>query len=114
MPITIRFKVARKWTPFYEYNDGGMSTSSYSFETNDCAVRALALACKMSYDEAHERLKKQGRKDRRGTRFLKTILRSKIPDYDIEVVDFKSTVFKFMQNKPIGSYIVVTRDHAFC
>jgi hypothetical protein len=103
----------RKWTTFYEYSDGGRTTSSFQNEDNDCAVVALAIALKIPYDDAHERLKKHGRIDGRGTRFFKYFLQ-KITDYDIEVVDFKSTVFRFMQNKPIGTYIIGTRDHAFC
>lgn len=104
----------KKWTPFFEYSDGGKSNSCYPKETNDCAVKAVALACKMSYNEAHSRLKAFGREDRKGTRFFKHFLQNHLSEYDIEVVDFKSTLFRFMQNKPIGTYIIGCRDHAFC
>lgn len=103
----------KKWTPFFEYNDGGRSLSSFKDEDNDCAVVALAIALKISYDDAHRRLEIHGRKNKRGTSFFKLFL-TKIKDYDIEVVDFRSTVFRFMQNKPIGTYIIGCRDHAFC
>lgn len=36
-------------------------------ETNDCAVRAVAIASGRSYGEAHAMLKALGRKDRQGT-----------------------------------------------
>ncbi len=103
----------KKWTPFYEYNDGGSSLSSFKDEANDCAVVAVAIALKISYDEAHRRLELHGRKNGRGTQFFKTFL-TNIKDYDIEVVDFRSTLFRFMQNKPIGTYIIGCRDHTFC
>lgn len=35
-------------------------------ETNDCAVRAIAVSCGVSYKEAHEALRTQGRKKRGG------------------------------------------------
>lgn len=38
-------------------------------ERNDCTVRSLASASGMHYDQAHELLKKYGRKDRHGARF---------------------------------------------
>jgi len=42
------------------------SGQSSSEETKDCAVRALANAGDMAYDEAHEYLAYRGRPDRRG------------------------------------------------
>lgn len=36
-------------------------------ENNDCAVRALAVACRLTYDEAHYRLQVAGRKIGRRT-----------------------------------------------
>lgn len=38
-------------------------------ETNDCAVKAVAIACDVSYAEAHEAMKALGRKNRNGTNF---------------------------------------------
>jgi len=106
--------MAKRWTPFFEKSDGGKYTSSHPTETNDCAVKALVNALKMPYDEAHSRLKAFGRKDRQGTRFFKFFLQTKLPEYDLEVIDFNMTIFRFMQNKPIGTYIIGCRDHTFC
>lgn len=36
-------------------------------EANDCAVKAIALTCGVTYKTAREVLKEQGRKDRKGT-----------------------------------------------
>lgn len=36
-------------------------------ERNDCAVKAVAVVCGVTYDEAHAMLKSKGRKDRQGT-----------------------------------------------
>jgi hypothetical protein len=44
-----------------------MSESRLFGETNDCAVKAVALACEVDYATAHAMLKKNGRKDRKGT-----------------------------------------------
>lgn len=44
-----------------------IATGAYKLgETKDCTVRALANASNMLYHEAHEILKKHGRKDRHG------------------------------------------------
>ena len=37
-------------------------------ETKDCAVKALAITCGVSYNAAHAALKQIGRKDRGSTR----------------------------------------------
>jgi hypothetical protein len=46
------------------YNDGGKIKCGYNYEQLDCTVRAVAIACKISYKEAHDKLKNWGRKDR--------------------------------------------------
>ena len=35
-------------------------------ESNDCTVKAVALVCGVTYQEAHAEMKRRGRKDRRG------------------------------------------------
>jgi hypothetical protein len=45
-----------------------LSVESRKFgETNDCAVKAVALVCNVPYATAHATLKALGRKDRKGT-----------------------------------------------
>lgn len=41
--------------------------SRHHNETNDCAVKAVAIACNVAYSTAHAALKKHGRRDRKGT-----------------------------------------------
>lgn len=38
-------------------------------EKDDCGVKAVAVACDISYEKAHAMLKEEGRKDRNGTAF---------------------------------------------
>ncbi len=51
--------------PFRE-TDAGRSRSRRPKQSNDCAVRALALARDLGYDEAYDLLAAQGRKSWRG------------------------------------------------
>lgn len=48
-------------------NDGGRAAAGYKGLTNDCVTRAIAIATKMSYQEAYELIraqqKREGRKD---------------------------------------------------
>ena len=41
-------------------------TSAAYRETNDCGVLSIAIACNVSYKDAHEALAKAGRKNRQG------------------------------------------------
>lgn len=59
-------------------------------ETNDCAVKAVAIVCGISYHEAHAELKKQGRKARCGTYRHQTRAA-------IEALGFKITEWTFME-----------------
>jgi hypothetical protein len=45
-----------------------LAAKSKSFkEENDCAVKAVAIVCNATYEEAHATLKRLGRRDGRGT-----------------------------------------------
>jgi len=44
-----------------------MAAGAAMGETNDCAVKAVSLACDVDYTVAHATLKRFGRKDRKGT-----------------------------------------------
>lgn len=63
-----RIKPIIKWgkmgmpTHTFQYHDGGKLRSKCPKQDNDCAVRALALAFSISYDEAHTFLMRHGRK----------------------------------------------------
>jgi hypothetical protein len=47
-------------------SDAGRSKSKRPKQKNDCVVRALALVADVSYDEAYDFVKRQGRKSHRG------------------------------------------------
>jgi hypothetical protein len=121
----------------------GFETSSLAkSETNDCVVLSIASAFSVSYEEAHEFVKKTfKRKFRKGTiRFAYTLNKyaetnselfgSKITPigvkkgqynyslvYDAKVgkktVKRRMTVGTFIKNNPSGSFIVLVRGHAF-
>lgn len=121
---------------------GWDSSSLAKSETNDCVVLSIASAFSVSYEEAHEFVKKTfNRKFRKGTiRFVSTLNKyaetkgelfdSKITPigvkksaynyslvYDAKVgkktVKRRMTVGTFVKNNPIGTFIVVVRGHAF-
>src|SRR3977135_359688 len=50
------------------YSDGGRDQEGFTNEWNDCAVRALALSTGVGYTKAHDLLKAEGRRDRKGTK----------------------------------------------
>ena len=49
----------------FKCTDAGRSTSKRPRQTNDCTVRALALASGKAYDETYDYLKMMGRKSHR-------------------------------------------------
>jgi hypothetical protein len=75
-------------------------------EKNDCAVRAAALVCNISYSEAHALLKKHGRKDRDGT--YPAITRSAIKSTGIKLVEVERDFF-ISQYPKFGSTSVTTK-----
>lgn len=50
----------------YIYNDAGRSKSKRAKQSNDCTVRAFALALRMRYDDAYDTLAAAGRRSGRG------------------------------------------------
>lgn len=50
------------------YIQSTMRTPTRQGESSDCAVRALAVAAVMDYDDAHEMLAYYGRSNRKGTK----------------------------------------------
>ena len=47
-------------------NDGGRNLSRRPYQINDCVVRALAIACRVKYDDVYDKLKRAGRKSHQG------------------------------------------------
>jgi hypothetical protein len=99
-------------------------------ETRDCTVRALSNASGMHYDQAHELLKKHGRKNRCGA-FFSTMLKAYgEADFVLESVHGTTwsakqaariakreasdgiTLAKILPKLAFGEYIVNTTGHA--
>jgi hypothetical protein len=99
-------------------------------ETRDCTVRALSNASGMHYDQAHELLKKHGRKNRRGA-FFSTMLKAYgEADFVLDSVHGTTwsakqaahiskrkasegiTLAKILPKLAFGEYIVNTTGHA--
>ncbi len=49
-------KSKMKTMKLYIYNDGGRQAAGFKSKS-DCGIRALAIACELSYEEARKRLK---------------------------------------------------------
>ena len=50
----------------YHYNDGGRAKAGFKSE-NDCGVRAVAIACQLTYEESRKRLKKASKAGKMGS-----------------------------------------------
>lgn len=121
---------------------GFESSALAKVETNDCVVLSFATAFGVSYDEAHAFVKEVfSRKNRKGTRFFVSRLHRYINNhgeifgskvipmgrkktdvnyslvYEVKVagkiIKRKMTVGTFINNNPIGTFIVVVKGHAF-
>ena len=103
-------------------------------ERKDCTVLALSQATPLSYDEAHELLRLNGRRSCHGFNFPAWMNRTQpidgikfIEAYDW--IDYSAfgytdmiagpvktknlTLGQFIKSKPAGNYIVITKGHAF-
>lgn len=91
-------------------------------ENNDCAVIAIAVACKITYKKAHSICKKLGRKNGRGLRTFTILQAIKKAGYEIEFNTFglkqpngskytPKTIERAV--KLNGMYLAFTGDHVF-
>lgn len=81
----------------------------FSWERNDCSVRAVALALKMPYAEAHARLKAAGRPDGKGCYASAVTIATGIKYIRAPRI----TAAQFMREHPNGIYIVFVTGHFF-
>lgn len=87
-------------------------------ETNDCTVKAIALACDVSYGKAHRLLAKMGRKKGRGVTMAVIAKALNQLGYPVDIhgmlnhsaVDL--TIKRFAREYSEGRYIVCTKAHA--
>lgn len=88
-------------------------------EYNDCAVKAIAAACAVSYGKAHRALAKLGREHRRGTSIAQMNLAINAltgstgwASDTFKGPDIGLTLNRFRKANPTGSYIICSRGHA--
>jgi hypothetical protein len=96
-------------------NDGGFRKSNIK-DTNNCSVIALAIAYNIHYKIADEIATNAGRKRNKGFHI------HKLMEYIKKETNLKSkkvrlknkiTIRRFLEQNPIGRFIVVRNDHAF-
>lgn len=82
-------------------------------ETNDCAVRAVAVVTGLPYDEIHWKFYKRGRKPRRGVRNSVTYSVVKALGYKfVPYTAQAKTVVTLKRELPLwGSFLVLTNGH---
>lgn len=79
----------------------------------DCAVIAIALACDVTYDKAHEALAAAGRRDGRPTYDWTMVQALKILGWKAEVANWKGKTAATLK-LPYGRHLVFVRGHVFC
>ena len=85
-------------------------------ETNDCTVKAVAIACQMPYIKAHALMKEAGRKDGRGFNALKTNAVIEKQNFKVEIVQGRhgAQADKFPKAKTISSAVkVLPKDKTY-
>ncbi len=106
--------------------DGGATQEGFKHEWNDCSVRALALAADIKYAQAHQLLKSEGRRDRKGVRVPMIERAGKQAASQFETISTKQpklrwnggysftypTLQDFVRMHREGRYIVITSHHA--
>lgn len=110
----------------FRFTDAGRAQSRYPREKADCTVRVLALACSLSYNDAHKLLADHGRSWGRGFNLPKWFrhkgyIRTAAATYVFRWIGFPSvkgekriTWEKFVRAFPRGVYIAGTPLHVEC
>lgn len=100
----------------FELHDGGRSTSKRPKQKNDCTVRALALARRLSYDEAYGILAEAGRSCSAKFMFNEWINRQEFAkkiSFPAVKGESRMNPPKFCRQFPSGRYICKTAKHVF-
>lgn len=95
-----------------------MQDAAYKLnETRDCAVKATAFACEISYEETHAALKAVGRKHRKGTPnhltrkvIKKHGLKTEKYEHRAKTVRTLARELRFVR----GTFLVWTHGHILC
>ena len=89
------------------------SASKRLNETNDCTVKAVAIATGISYERVHEAFKKVGRKDREGCSTWKVEIAMTNLGFKAEKLkEWKGKTAKTLDLPRKDNYIVFTCNHA--
>ena len=99
------------------YNDGGRDASGFTFEKNDCCVRALSIALGIEYATAHKQLKDFGRQDSKSTYNFVGFMQKHIPSLEFEHRTVNQSlgwsIKSFLKYHPTGTFILRIRHHVF-
>lgn len=96
-----------------EHTDGGRGKSGFSHETQDCTVRAYAIARDISYTESHLIFNAWGRKDGHRTSFY-LFMEDTHPELKtVFCVKPRPRVKTLLKNHFFKSAIISVRGHVF-
>jgi hypothetical protein len=103
--------------PFVK-TDGGRSKSKHPNETDDCTVRAMAIAADIPYDKAHAILSLAGRPENYGAHFKTIASKAIVNGYQFDYIPFPAVKNKlrmrqaeFVRTYPVGRFILHTAKH---
>jgi len=85
-----------------------------AWEHNDCAVKALAIACDVPYPVAHKTLKQLGRRGRCGTRRTLTIEAFKALGFKMEIIRHTAKTVKTLPRDSAvqtGYFVALVSGH---
>lgn len=94
----------------------GGRTEQYAHENNDCTVRALANACEVSYQEAHDYMRSHGRKDKKGANSITAYANALIGKYKVSALPISYPIKTVAQTFKAGlppRCIVRVNRHVF-
>jgi len=87
-------------------------------ETNDCSVMAIAIACRLSYKQAHETMARMGRRNRQGVSNMSILLAARSHGFELTPVKnlkqksgSKFTPKTIGQKLKSGYYMVFVNRH---
>lgn len=102
----------------FEKTDGGKAGSRRPKQTNDCTVRALALATELGYDAAYDLMAEAGRKCSRRFHFKKLANTGKANGYQFRWHSFpaikgqsRMNLATFCESHPQGRWVVRVAKH---
>jgi len=97
--------------------DGGRSKSKRPKQTNDCTVRALAIAVNQPYDVVYDALAKGGRKCSSGFNIDTWLWKNRDNVFGYKAIMIESYKFELIQNIAHkiskGRYLICIRDHVY-